>query len=109
MSTPISLTDPDGASADDSSFIAGTFLADAGSGDDSWFNIGPVIADTASGDDSSVTVTVTVPLADTATADDLPWQYDSVGAALFPYYAQISDTALTRVTAGDQFLWLAGT
>ena len=109
MSTPISLTDPDATFGDDSSFTAGLLAADAGGGDDSWFNIGPVIGDTGTADDSSVTVAVAAPLADTATADDLPWQYDSVGAALFPYYAQISDTALTRVNTGDQFLWLAGT
>jgi hypothetical protein len=109
MSTPISLTDPDATFGDDSGFTAGMLAADAGTGDDSWFNIGPVIADAGTGDDSSVTVTVAAMLADTAAADDLPWQYDSVGAALFPYYAQISDAALTRVTVGDQFLWLAGT
>ena len=108
MPTPISLTDPDGASADDSSFVAGTFLADSGSASDALAH-GPVISETGASSDAISSVAVAVVLAETAAGDDQPWQYDSVGAALFPYYARVSDAALTRVNTGDQFLWYAGT
>jgi hypothetical protein len=108
VSTPISLTDPDGAEGDDSSFIAGTFLADSASASDALAR-GPVISDTGAGSDVIASVAVAAVLAETGAADDEPWQYDSVGAVLFPYYARVSEAALSRVNAGDQFLWYAGT
>jgi hypothetical protein len=105
--TDITLTDPDATFSDDSGFTAGLLAADTGSGDDSGFQHGPVIADAGSASDSAVTVAVSVPLAEAATCDDLPWEYLASGTAVFPYYADIPTDALIRVNVGDKFLWYA--
>lgn len=108
MTTPISLTDPDATFGDDSNFTAGLLATDTGSGSDSGFQRGPVIADTGAANDSAVTVAVSVALAEAAACDDLPWEFlAALPAAVFPYYAEVSDVALTRVHAGDVFLWYA--
>lgn len=107
MTTPISLADPDAYIGDDSSFTAGLLAQDAGTGSDTLAH-GPVIGDAGTGSDTVLTVAVAVPLAEAAACDDLPWEYlAALPAAVFPYYAEISDVALTRVKVGDKFLWYA--
>jgi hypothetical protein len=104
----VTLTDPDATFGDDSGFAAGLLAADAGTGDDSGFRHGPVIGDAGTADDTALTVTVAAPLAEAGAGDDLPWEYlAALPAAVFPYYAEIPDVALTRVHVGDTFLWLA--
>lgn len=107
MTTPISLTDPDATFGDDSSFVAGLLATDTGTGSDALAH-GPVIGDTGAGSDTALTVAVAVPLAEAAACDDLPWEFlAALPAAVFPYYAEVSDMALTRIRVGDVFLWYA--
>jgi hypothetical protein len=82
-------------------------LSDTGTCADS-LGTGPASYDTGAADDTSLTVAVAAPLAETGTADDLPWEFDSTGTPLFPYYANFPNVALTRVRVGDRFLWYAG-
>lgn len=103
----ITFTDPDAYIGDDSQFTAGLLAQDSGTGSDTLAH-GPVIGDSGGGSEA-VTVAVAVPLQETATADDLPWQYISQGLPAFPYYADLPQAALQRVKVGDQFLWYAGT
>jgi hypothetical protein len=101
----VSISYAEAGTGDDSAFYGPLF--DTGTCGDS-LGTGPASYDTGTCDDAAVTVAVAAPLAEAGAGDDLPWEFDSVGLPLFPYYALFPQAALTRVQVGDKFLWYAG-
>jgi hypothetical protein len=95
-----------GTCDDQSGFTASPF-ADSGAAADT-IGTGPVITDSGTGDGTLGSPAVAVLLAETGTADDLPWEYISLGQPVFAYYADLPAAAAGRVQAGDQFDWYAG-